>query len=168
MVIGRQEHPGASRKGQRFKDNGNGTITDKLTNLTWDKDADRFVKDAPTKRTWVEAISDCNGLADNGNDLTDGSQAGDWRLANVKELQSLIDFGEYQPAVSDTLGTGQWSPGDPFFNVKFFDVNALWYWSATTNASFSTVAWSVTFNGGGVGNRYKSTNCFVWCVRGGP
>ena len=39
--------------------------------------------------------------------LTDGSVAGNWRLPNVKELQSLIDFAYSKPALSNAVGTGQ-------------------------------------------------------------
>ncbi len=42
---------GAARKSPRFKDNGDGTIEDKLTNITWDKDANRF-----GQKTWAQAI----------------------------------------------------------------------------------------------------------------
>ncbi len=150
---------GAARRDQRFKDNGDGTITDKLTNLTWDKNANRF-----GNRTWAQAISDCNGLADNGGDLTDGSQAGDWYLANIKEYVSLIHYGFSNPAVPDTLGTGQWSQGDLFNNVQVTD----FYWTSTTEANVTGNAWSVDFFFGNVVRGGKWNGGTVWCVRGGP
>jgi hypothetical protein len=71
----------------RFTDNNNGTVTDNLTGLIWMKNANAF-----GMRTWAQALSDANGLHDDGiNDLKDGSQAGDWRLPNRKELESLVD-----------------------------------------------------------------------------
>ncbi len=140
----------------RFKDRGRGNIIDLLTNLIWDKRAARF-----GTRTWSQALTDCNGLADNGGDLTDGSAAGDWRLANVKELQSLIHYGISSPAVPDTLGTGQWSQGDPFNNVQSSDD----YWSSTTDASSAPSAWLVYFSNGYVGDGNKTSTKYVWCVR---
>ncbi len=144
----------------RFKDRGRGNIIDLLTNLVWDKRAARF-----GESTWLQALIDCNGLADNGGDLTDGSQAGDWRLPNLFELESLRHMGVYNPAVPDTLGTGQWSQGDPFNNVQ-----SSFYWSSTTDAGGTSGAWNVDFGLGGVsdGNKAFSIHRHVWCVRGGP
>ena len=50
-------------------------------------------------RTWADAISDGNGLADGSCGLTDGSSPGNWRLPNVKEIQNLVDYGRYNPAL---------------------------------------------------------------------
>ncbi len=147
-----------TRPNPRFTDNLDGTITDNLTCLIWDKDANRF-----GQRTWADALSDCNGLADNDGDLDDDSIAGDWGLANRFELESLLHLGVFTPAVPDTLGTGQWSQGDPFNNVQ-----SSFYWSSTTLANFTTNAWFVSFNVGSVGNDSKSSSKHVWCVRGGP
>ncbi len=148
---------GVARRDQRFKDNGDGTITDKLTNLTWDKDANRF-----GQRNWSQALTDCNQLADNGGDLTDGSQAGDWHLANLFELESLRHMGFVNPAVPDTLGTGRWSQGDPFNNVQ-----SDFYWSSTQDANIANSAWTVNFFKGNVNSVDKGGRNRVWCVRGG-
>ncbi len=151
---------GAARRDQRFMDNSDGTIFDKLTNLIWDKDANRFGQ----FNNWSNALTDCSTLADNGGDLTDGSQAGDWYLATIKEYVSLIHYGVFNPAVPDTIGTGQWSQGDPFNNVQ----TGGGYWSSTTTASDNAEAWAVNFvegDAGLIGN--KSLGGFVWCVRGG-
>ena len=83
----------------RFKDNGNGTVTDRLTKLIWLKNANAF-----GERTWEQALSDANTLASGSAGLTDGSVAGDWRLPNVKELQSLIDFAYDNPAPLKRVG----------------------------------------------------------------
>ena len=105
----------------RFKDNGNGTVTDNLTKLIWLKNANAF-----SGRTWEQALSDANTLSSGSAGLTDGSKAGDWRLPNVKELQSLIDFAYYGPALSSASGKSQWASGD-----AFIDVQSYYYWSST-------------------------------------
>ncbi|MCP4374202.1 MAG: DUF1566 domain-containing protein [Deltaproteobacteria bacterium] len=105
-----------------------GIITDNMTNLIRDKNASRF-----GLTSWSAALNHCNNLADNGSDLTDGSVAGYWHLANVKEYHSLIHFGFFDPAVSDTLGTGHWSQGDPFNNVQ-----QTRYWSSTNDVNTTT------------------------------
>ena len=131
----------------RFTDNGNGTVTDNLTGLIWMKNANYFIA-----RTWTQALSDCNGLASGSAGLTDGSQAGDWRLPNLKELLSLIDYGRSFPALP---------AGHPF------SWDPAPYWSSTTSATSTTSAWTVAFAVGNVGSGTKSGNCWVWPVRGG-
>jgi hypothetical protein len=44
--------------------------------------------------------------------------AGDWRLPNVREMHSLIDFGFLSPALSNIAGTAQWTEGDAFSSVQ--------------------------------------------------
>jgi len=150
---------GVARPSPRFTDNGDGTVTDNLTSLIWLKDAHAF-----GSRAWSDALNDCATLNSGEHGLTDGSSEGDWRLPNVKELQSLVDYGLYGPALSDTAGTGQWSTGDPFNNVQSLD---YFYWSSTTYAPFTVVAWGVYLDDGYVGIDYKTSMSYVWPVRGG-
>jgi hypothetical protein len=131
----------------RFTDNSNGTVTDKLTGLIWMRDA--AVLGA---QTWADAMTTANTLESGMAGLTDGSQEGDWRLPNVRELQSLIDYGRYGPAF----------PADPFTGVQ-----SLPYWSSTTFSNGESAAWSVYFSDGAVISNGKSATGYVWCVRGG-
>jgi hypothetical protein len=141
----------------RFTDNNNGTVTDNLTGLIWLKNANFF-----GVRNWETALTDCNTLAANGMTLTDGSVAGDWRLPNVKELQSLIDFAYANPALSNAAGTGQWLAGNPFDNVQ-----SIYYWSSTAYAGSTNHAWIVYLDYGVANNADKINNLYVWPVRGG-
>ena len=61
-----------------FKDNGDGTVTDRNTGLMWMK------TDSGKGMTWEEALA----YAENS------TYAGysDWRLPNIKELQYLVDY----------------------------------------------------------------------------
>ena len=103
----------------RFTDNGNGTVTDNLTGLIWLKQANYKDTSGGTGYTnWSSALAFCNALENGKCGLSDGSVVGDWRLANVKELQSLNHYGYIDPAVPNTAGTGQWTSGDPFTNVQ--------------------------------------------------
>src|SRR5215510_594639 len=124
----------------RFSDKGNGTVTDNLTNLIWLKNANCF-----GGQTWANALTAANNLHDTGTPsttddygLSDGSVAGAWRLPNVKELQSLIDFGFFNPALSNAAGTAKWTEGDAFSGVQSSD-----YWSSTTLADLPVSAWLV-------------------------
>ncbi len=141
----------------RFTDNGDGTVTDDLTALIWLKDANCF-----GNKTWATALTDANTLASGACELTDASAAGDWRLPNVQELQSLIDYEFSSPAISNTAGTGPWTEGDPFSGVQL-----LFYWSSTSDANHPPNAWFVHLDIGSVVNATKTFTGPVWPVRAG-
>jgi hypothetical protein len=87
----------------RFTDNEDGTITDNLTGLIWLKNAN-----CQGTKTWADALSFANNLADSQCGLTDGSVVGDWRLPNIRELHSLIDFGRSEPALPENHPFANW------------------------------------------------------------
>lgn len=132
----------------RFTDNSNGTVTDNLTGLIWLKNAN-----AGGTKTWENALSYCNNLASGSAGLTDDSVAGDWRLPNVKELQSLINHGAQNPALPT---------GHPFTNV----VSSA-YWSSTTYLLTTTNALCVNLGYGITGDIGKTNSYYVLPVRGG-
>jgi hypothetical protein len=132
----------------RFTDNGNGTVTDNLTSLIWLKNANCF-----SAETWANALVQADGLANGSCSLADGSVAGDWRLPNMNELESLVDASKSSPALP---------AGHPFTNVQSY-----YYWSSTTYAPNTAGAWNVHMNVGFVVIYYKSDSYYVWPVRGG-
>ncbi len=143
----------------RFTDNNNnGTVTDNLTGLIWLRNANCF-----GPRTWTQALNDANTLASGSCGLLDGSTASQWRLPNLKELQSLIDFAYYNPALSNAAGTGKWVAGDP----SFTGVQSDFYWSGTTYANVTIFAWRVHLDAGDANGANKPTTHYVWPVRGG-
>ncbi len=95
-----------------YTDNGDGTITDHLTQLMWEK--------VPTTavQTWEQALVLAEGLT-----LANNS---DWRLPNIKELQSLNDERAIQPSVSS-----------PYFQ----NLIVTKYWSSTSLPNQTTKAW---------------------------
>jgi len=141
--------PGVASPSPRFTDNGNGTVTDNLTGLIWLKDADA----GDGTETWADALTICNSLANGQQGLSDGSSAGDWRLPTVKELQTLIDFSQFNPALPS---------GHPFTGVR-----SSYYWSSTTYAFITTRAWYVHLSYGFVYPGDKTSTYYVWPVRGG-
>ena len=141
----------------RFTDNGDGTVTDNLTGLIWLKDANCF-----GGRTWSQALSDCNGLEDGECELIDSSNAGDWRLPNRFELESLLDMAYYNPPMPNTVGTGQWSEGDPFNNVKSNE-----YWSSSKCLFGGDTSFYVALSSGDTSHHFKANPYYVWPVRGG-
>jgi hypothetical protein len=142
----------------RFTDYGNGTVTDNLTALIWLQNANCF-----GFREWApQALIDAGTLASGSCGLSDGSVEGDWRLPNVKELQSLIDFGFFNPALSNAVGTAKWTQADAFSGVL-----SGHYYSSTTSAGQPGDAWQVDLNDGFTHRSSKGFNSLVWPVRGG-
>jgi len=120
-----------------FTDNGDGTVTDDNTGLVWQEGEGG-------QKTWEDAISYCEDL----------SLAGytDWRLPNIKELESITEDTLYNPAI----------------DTNFFpDANASYYWSSTTYAFSSSRAWGVAFSNGLVSFPNKTSSYYVRCVRAG-
>ncbi|MCP4666990.1 MAG: DUF1566 domain-containing protein [Deltaproteobacteria bacterium] len=142
----------------RFTDNGDGTVTDNMTELIWLKDASCL-----GGMRWTWAVDVCSTILKDGFcGLTDGSEEGDWRLPNIEELQSLIHYGFYLPAVPNTAGTGKWKEGDPFNNLM-----SRRYWSSSTPPGEETSAWSVDTLYGTVRPYLKSDAWDTLAVRGG-
>jgi Protein of unknown function (DUF1566) len=145
----------------------NGTITDQLTGLIWLQNAN-----CPgERRAWQTALNDVVSLnlagTMNSNNCGDTSNAGihqtDWRLPNVRELHSLVNFAFVNPAMSNAAGTAIGSSSDPFSN---FQVTSG-YWSSTTGAGNPANARSVGFAFGSVDSNVKTVILFVTAVRGG-
>jgi hypothetical protein len=140
----------------RFITSTTGIVTDTLTGLIWLQDAS-----CGGTKIWSDALAFANSLYDgwtgdgSGGDcgLSDGSSAGDWRLPNVRELQSLIDYGRYGPALPS---------GHPFTGVQ-----SSAYWSSTSVAYDTSYAWGVGLYDGYVLPGDKMNADYVWPVRGG-
>jgi len=122
-------------------------VTDNLAGLIWLKNADCF-----GLRNWNEALSDCNGLSSGLCELTDGSNIGDWRLPNRRELFSLLDDENHTPALPLE---------HPFTNVQL-----MYYWSSTTIASITSSAWGLLMYDGYLTHVPKDQSVYVWPVRG--
>ena len=86
-----------------FVDNGDGTVTDRVTNLMWVQETDNNGRD------WEASIQHCEDLVFAEHD--------DWKLPSNKELSSTVDLRRQKPAI----------------NTEFFpdtDYKA-YYWSRT-------------------------------------
>ena len=134
----------------RFTDKGNGTVTDNLTGLIWLKNANCF-----GSQTWASAMSSAAGLKSGSCGLTDGSVAGQWVLPNRKELLSLVDWSNSDPALPS---------GHPFTAVQSGTYSG-YYWSSTTSSGGTDSAWFVLMSMGYMHNYYKTTSWYVWPVR---
>ena len=141
----------------RFSDNADGTVTDNLAGLIWLKNANCDFNNnvtEPDNQTWFAALGTVRSLSSGSCGLTDGSKAGEWRLPNVAELESLIDLARTNPA----LPTGH----------LFTGVLSRVYWSSTTNAGFTGSAWTINFDSGLLLDYDKKLSYYVWPVRNVP
>ena len=123
----------------RFIDNEDGTVTDTKTGLMWQQNL------SSTTYTWCNALAHCENL-----DLADYD---DWRLPNVKELQSITLQGLFRPAL------------DSVFTGTIGDI----HWSSTTVETIKSAAWVVHLGFGDTLFANKPTNshrCPVLAVRG--
>jgi hypothetical protein len=123
-----------------FINNGDGTVTDTDTGLMWQQAT------APDTYTWQQALSYCENLTLAGYD--------DWRLPNINELQSLVDYERYDPSINTTY----------FTNTVMSD-----YWSSTTYAEDPDHVWTVIFGWGSGSLPWKSPSFhnYVRAVRAG-
>jgi len=120
------------------------TVYDQRTGLGWAK-MDALAWDP---LSWTDAL-------DFIRRMNAGSAHGhaDWRLPNVRELESLIDVRRHTPALSG---------GHPFSQIP------QGCWSSTTSVYEPRYAWVVYLQDGAVGVGYKKSAEFhVWAVRGG-
>jgi hypothetical protein len=137
----------------RFTDHGNGTVRDNLTGLIWLKDGNCALLYQPS---WWLTLAAANRLASGSCGLSDGSVAGDWRLSNVKELHSLLDYGQAFPALPVE---------HPFIRVARENI----YWTSTGRVDQPPWVWVITMDGG-VNNANAGGIGFPlsgWPVRGG-
>jgi len=84
-------------------------------------------------KNWQEALKYTEGLSLAGYD--------DWRLPTTPELQTIVDFNRYNPAI----------------DVTFFPGTVLsYYWSFYSSADSDLNAWCVHFYNGYVSLYYKT------------
>ena len=92
-----------------WRDNGDGTVTDLNTGLTWlqspDLNGDGAI-DAADKLTFQQAVARAASITAAGHD--------DWRLPTIKELYSLIDFRGVDVSPNAPAGTV------PFIDTDYF------------------------------------------------
>ena len=119
-----------------FIDNGNGSVSDIATGLVWQQ------QDDDVTRNHAEAITYCQDLSLAGSS--------NWRLPNIKELLSIVDYRANSPSIVSSMFPG---------------TNSFFYWSATGLTGSSGSAWYTHFLSGEVDISLTTENFFVRCVR---
>ncbi len=116
------------------------SVHDRLTGLIWLKYAN--LTDQPV--SWKEAFSAVERL----NSRTIGGYS-DWRLPNIRELESLTDMYSHSPAL--------------YINLPSYKV-IDGYWSSTTSVYEPSYAWVLYTRDGAIGVGYKSLPKFYICA----
>jgi hypothetical protein len=128
----------------RLMDNGDGTISDKVSNLMWQR------QDDDTERYWEEAKRYCSGLTLAGHT--------DWRMPTLRELLTIVDKNKTNPAI----------------NTKYFPVGVSHAypntvdsrcWTSTPKARQTYEMYYVNFYDGHHMESWRSASRRVRCVR---
>ena len=137
----------------QLDDNGDGTITDTATGLIWKKCSEGLTDEncstgSATTLTWNIALQ----AADTLNNTGGFAGKTDWRLPNMKELQSIVEVACSLPRINS----------DRFPNTAQSN-----FWSASAHADGSAYAWYVGFGLGSSGSNNRGNSYPVRLVRGG-
>ena len=202
---------GAIRAGAplNYTDNGDGTVTDKNTGLMWEKkDQSGGLHDWNNTYAWAGTCSNnsnisCGTDVDCANGGTCNVSGGgttifqwvaqlnsspcfahhcDWRIPNVRELQSIVDYETYLPPVTAAFNNNCTSGCtlDGADNTvecsctQSAGSSKAYYWSSSTYAPSpivqppgSILAWGVLFGDGDVLSAGKSDHDYIRAVRCG-
>lgn len=165
---------GAVRAGRplRYRDNGDGTISDLNTGLMWEKkcrgcgglhDDGLLVRWSGYGRVmtlwdWLDAVNAEGGTGFAGH--------ADWRVPNAKELVSIVDYGRSDPAIDPAFAGSACEDecrdlADPACSCTVPEK----YWTSTTFSDFPAHAIVVDFGSGFVEDRIKTLRLRARAVR---
>ncbi|KPA18335.1 secreted protein containing DUF1566 [Candidatus Magnetomorum sp. HK-1] len=122
----------------RFEDNADGTVTDTLTGLIWQK------QDEQNPMTWEQSLTEINSLL-----LGDYM---DWRMPTREELRSIVDYSRTVPSILSTVFPSAVSGN---------------YWTSTAHPYQSGHVWCVHFYNGNDNYQTANNSYYSRAVRGG-
>ena len=139
----------------RYTDNGDGTISDAKTGLMWMKctygqaynsNNNSCNSNGAISGDWLAAFT--NAAASNSANSGNGSFAfTDWRLPNVKELGSIVDFGNHSPAINQSI---------------FPNTVSAAYWSSTPSQADNSQTIIIGFQAGDYGAAARNTTATTY------
>jgi hypothetical protein len=143
-------------------DNGNGTVTDNLTGLMWEKQSDDgSIHDKDNTYTWDNAFA--SKVASLNSTVFAGHN--DWRVPNIVELLSLVNYAVITPATFSEFNA---SCTATCTVLTCSCTSSEYYWSSDSNRGGPASAWDVAFYSGNTGTGGKTTTTHrVRAVRAG-
>ena len=140
----------------RYTINGDGTVTDKKTNLMWKRceegsSGSDCMTGTAAEYNWREALELVNGHS--------FATYSDWRLPNIKELRTIVAFDRNNPALNSTA----------FPNLPENTSHHVWSSTPTwlIHDGFANDSWFVKFNNGAAAAHDRINVHYVRLVRGG-
>lgn len=123
---------------------GDDIVLDRATGLMWAADGNAAGCNNGAVITWANAIIYAEALT--------FATFSDWRVPNIKELGSIVDYSRLNPSV----------------NVVFFsNTQNFRYCSSTTYIGLVTAIWYVMFSNGNMYPDPKTDEYYLRCVRKG-
>lgn len=123
---------------------GDVVVFDRATGLCWAGDGDKAGCNSGADITWTNAITYANGL--------DFAGFTDWRVPNVIEGVSVVNFAEFNPSIYEP----------PFSNTAI-----AYYLTSTTYVNITTSVWTVSMSSGLIVANAKTNTYKLRCVRKG-
>jgi len=154
----------------KYKDNGDGTITDLVTGLMWEKkSSDGGLHDKENTYPWSTSLNHetiWDWLDDvNAEGGTGFARHRDWRIPNARELMSIVNFEKTSPSVSSVFNTNCGNDSTVFTGSC---IGEGYYWSSSTVAGNQTNAWMFDFYAVYLTDGWKGDYAnYVRAVRGG-
>jgi len=150
-----------------YSDNANGTVTDNRTGLIWEKFDDSNLEGIAgihdKDNTYNLATGQSEKIA-TFNAFSFGGRS-DWRIPNLRELESIVNYGESEPSVSGVFDSNC-SPGCTIANCSCTGF-ASFALTSTTYDDLRSHQWNVWFKLGEAGVQSKFTTLHLRAVAGG-
>ena len=132
-----------------FAVHGDGTVTNQPTQLMWKVCSEgqtwsaNSCSGSTSTKTWSQALQIPSSL----NAGAGFAGHTDWRLPNIKELKTLVEFACFGSAINETV---------------FPSSAAEWYWSSSPSANDTDVSWALDVDSG---DDFAYTRTSVYRVR---
>jgi len=155
-----------------FRDNGDGTITDQRSGLVWEKKSnDGSIHDMDNVYAWGRSVEP---YTMDGPVVTEFLAAlntkpcfaghCDWRIPNLRELQTLANYERVNPAAWEDLDRGC---KDGCTVLDCSCTSGVITWTSTTHRLSPRDAWAIHFTNGQSSGSVKTRRSAVRAVRGG-